>query len=363
MAARRTALTPRSSLCKGLLKRHPMLRLLVLTILFALPVGASLPLLRGLEPVRSCESPAFQSTREYSMTLNKKRVTMAILATLMLSLILLVSAASCCAQATPLLNREQLLVASNGDWSATANPPEPATPSQALPKASTDPDSGWHVSLTPYLWLAGMNGTAGALGHQTSVHVSALDLVKYFNFGIMAQAEVRYNRIVMPVDFMWIKLSDDKGLAFDAGATSVKTKLNEDILTPKIGYRVIDKDNIKVDGLIGFSYWHVGTTLTLQPQVANGFYQTANWADAVEGAKIQAMLTPKIVVTIAGDAGGGGAKLDYQVAGAIGYKFKKFILQTGWRYMHVNYRPGGRAGFILDINETGLVIGATIPLK
>jgi hypothetical protein len=297
------------------------------------------------------------------MTLDKMRATMAILAILLLTLILLASASSCCAQATPLLDSERLLVASNGDWSATANPAEPATPTPAFPKAAADPDSGWHVSLTPYLWLAGMNGTVGALGHQTSVHVSALDLAKYFNFGIMAQAEVRYNRIVMPVDFMWIKLSDDKGLAFDAGATSVKGKLNEDILTPKIGYRVIDKDNIKVDGLIGFRYWHLGTTLTLQPQVANGFYQTADWADAVEGANIQAMLTPKIVVTIAGDAGGGGAKLDYQVVGAIGYKFKKFILQTGWRYMHVNYRPVGGKGFILDVNETGLALGVTIPLK
>lgn len=297
------------------------------------------------------------------MALNKKRVIVAILATLLLSLILLVSASSCCAQETPLLNSEQLLMASNGDWSATANPPEPATPSPALPKAAADLDSGWHVSISPYLWFPGISGTAGALGHEASIHVSALDLAKYFNFGLMAQAEVRYNRIVMPVDFMWVKLSDEKGLAFDAGATSVKAKFNEDILTPKIGYRVIDRDNIKVNGLIGFRYWHLGTTLTLQPQIANGFYQAANWVDAVEGAKILVMLTPKIAVTIAGDAGGGGAKLDYQVAGAIGYKFKKFMLQAGWRYMHVNYRPAGHVGFILDVNETGLVIGATIPLK
>jgi hypothetical protein len=42
------------------------------------------------------------------------------------------------------------------------------------------------------------------------------------------------------------------------------------------------------------------------------------------------MLSPKLVLTIAGDAGG-GANSDYQVAGLIGWKLKKFILQGGWR--------------------------------
>ncbi len=295
------------------------------------------------------------------MIFNKRLATKTILTSSVFSLFLLATPHPCSAQATPLINSEQLIGISNADWSPVANPPEPAAPTPASPSPTATSDSGWHVSLSPYLWLAGMNGTAGALGHETSVHVSALDLVKYFNFGIMAQAEVRHNRIVMPVDFMWVKLSDNKGLPFEVGPTSVKAKLNEDILTPKIGYRVIDNEKIKVDGLVGFRYWHVGTTLNLVPPVANGFYQAANWADALGGAKIQAILSPKIVVTVAGDAGGGGSNLDYQVVGAIGYKFRKFSLQTGWRYMHVNYRP--TSGFILDVNETGLLIGATIPLK
>ncbi len=67
------------------------------------------------------------------------------------------------------------------------------------------------------------------------------------------------------------------------------------------------------------------------------------------------------MLTIAGDAGGGGANLDYQVAGLIGYKLKRVILQAGWRYLHVNYRPS--SSFVLDVNETGLLLGVTIPIK
>jgi len=39
--------------------------------------------------------------------------------------------------------------------------------------------------------------------------------------------------IVMPLDFMWIKLSNDKALPFDVGATSVKVKVNLDVLSQR----------------------------------------------------------------------------------------------------------------------------------
>jgi hypothetical protein len=86
------------------------------------------------------------------------------------------------------------------------------------------------------------------------------------------------------------------------------------MLAQKIGYRVIDSEKFKLDGLIGFRYWHLANTLTLQPQIASGFYGSAHWVDAVGGARFQAMLSPKVTFTVLGDAGSGGANLDYQIA-------------------------------------------------
>jgi hypothetical protein len=159
----------------------------------------------------------------------------------------------------------------------------PGAPSAAppLPNPPKPSEEGWHVGIAPYLWFAGVQGTVGALGHEASVHASFRDIFSYFNIGLMFALEPRYNRIVMPFDFMWMKLSDDKALPFEVGPTSVKAKLNQVMFAQKIGYRVIDSEKLKVDGLVGFRYWHMGTTLTLQPQVANGFYESANWADAV----------------------------------------------------------------------------------
>jgi hypothetical protein len=75
------------------------------------------------------------------------------------------------------------------------------------------------------------------------------------------------------------------------------------------------------------------------------------------------MLSRKVTLTVLGDAGGGAANSDYQVAGLLGWKCKKLTLQGGWRYMSVNYRPSGGVRFVYDMATSGLILGATIPLK
>jgi hypothetical protein len=68
------------------------------------------------------------------------------------------------------------------------------------------------------------------------------------------------------------------------------------------------------------------------------------------------------MMTIAGDAGGGGANSDYQVAGLLGYNItKKLVLQAGWRYLDVNYR--GSQSFVYDMATSGALLGLTINLK
>jgi hypothetical protein len=232
--------------------------------------------------------------------------------------------------------------------SAKVDPPDPA-------------NQGWHVDVAPYLWFAGINGTVGALGHESSVHVTARDVLSNFNFGLMGVVETRYNRILIPVDFMWVNLKDNKGIPLTDAVHSVHVKINEDIFTPKIGYRLISKERFKMDALIGIRYWHLGTTLTLEPQVANGYYGAANWVDAVQGMRFQAVLTRKVLLTIAGDAGGGGSRLDYQVVGLLGYKLKRVTLQGGWRYLVIHKAPGENA--FADLAMTGVALGVVIPVK
>jgi hypothetical protein len=245
---------------------------------------------------------------------------------------------------------------------AQTNPATSVTSPQAK---EANPDDGLHVAVAPYLWFAGVHGTAGARGHDIAVNASFRDVFKYFNIGAMGVVEVRYNRVIMPLDFMWMKLSDDKALPLnDVGFQSVRANMTETMLAPKIGYRVADGKRAKVDALFGLRYWHVSTDLTPQPQVGNGFSQSANWVDAVAGARIQVALGPKAFIAVAGDAGGGSARSDYQAAGFLGYKIsRKCVLLGGYRYLNVNYRPNGKAQFVYDVNMPGLMFGVTINVK
>jgi hypothetical protein len=229
----------------------------------------------------------------------------------------------------------------------------------------TSTDEGWHVGISPYMWFAGIHGTTGVLGHDASVHASFSEIFEYFNIGAMGAVETRYNRVLMPLDFMWMKLSDNKALPLNEVAESVKAGMTETMLTPKIGYRVADGKKMKVDALFGIRYWHVSTTFTLQPtQIGNGFSQSASWVDAVAGGRITTILSRKAFATVLGDAGGGGAHSDYQIGGFLGYQIsRRWVLLGGYRYLSVDYRPNGKAQFVYDVDMPGLVIGATFNAK
>ena len=244
------------------------------------------------------------------------------------------------------------------------NAPPLAGGAAALPDANGSADDQWHIGFLPYLWFAGVHGTTGVRGFNASVHASPGDLLSHFNIGLMGALEMRRNRVVLPVDTMWIRLSDSKSLPGNvAGVNSIDMRVGQFVLSPKAGYRIIDGEKLKVDGLAGLRYWHLGEKLNFSPTIYNGVSTSQNWVDALGGGRIQMLLSPKASITIAGDAGGGGASPDYQVVGLLGFKVKKnIILQAGWRYLDVHYRNSG-SGFLYDVAQSGAAVGAAIYFK
>lgn len=102
------------------------------------------------------------------------------------------------------------------------------------PPAPTPDDSGWHLSLSPYLWFAGAHGTVGARGHNASIHESPGDLLSHFNIGVMGAAEARHKRFLLNGDLIWIRLSDSRALPFPGlGAISADVRVGQFIWTSK----------------------------------------------------------------------------------------------------------------------------------
>jgi len=252
--------------------------------------------------------------------------------------------------------------------SATAQMPAVEETSQSggtapSPASAASLDDDWHAGVTPYIWFAGLHGTVGALGHDIGVHASFGDIFSYLNIGLMGEVEARKKRVLVLTDVMWMRLSDEKGIPLnDVGFQSVDAKVKQFILTPGVGYRVVDKEKLKIDAIVGLRYWHLGESLEFTPSLIGGVSASQNWVDVLGGARIYIPVSQKAMITVGGDAGGGGANSDYQVAGILGYKiFKKCVLQAGWRYLDVNYQSS--SSFVYNTATSGLLLGLTINLK
>jgi len=294
------------------------------------------------------------------MTSQKRLVTTVLFIALVLSLLLL-AAGRCRAQTTP-PTEEAYLLGTNG-----ANPPITDTGSGTPQASPTGPDNAWHFAVSPYLWFPGVHGTAvGPGGRGESFRASPGDLLSNARFGLMGAVEARRKRVVVSGDLLWIRLEDDKARAFPRlGATSAQIKATEFLLTPKIGFRVINNEIIKIDALTGFRYWHLGESLNFNPSLLGlNFSGSQNFVDPLVGGRIEAALSPKIVINVLGDVGGWdtGSQLEYQWAGLLGYRIKPaWTLQVGYRYLFIDYR--GSRGFIFNATTSGVVFGVTLNLK
>jgi hypothetical protein len=278
------------------------------------------------------------------------------------AILLLCAGSPCHAQSTPSPNDAQVLASGGPNPAVTPDPviaDQPAAAATADPAATASPqvglppeDSGWHLAVSPYLWFPGVHGTIGAFGRDVSVHATPGDLLSHFRFGLMGAVEVRHKRIVLPLDMMWIRLGTNKALPFpNLEATTAKLRGTEFLLTPKIGYRLLNEERIKIDALAGFRYWHFGENLKFVPSNLNlNFSSSQNLVDPLVGGRVQVGLTPKIVVNVLGDVGGWdtGSHLEYQVAGLLGYKIKpKWTLQAGYRYLSIDYRNSNHGGTVV----------------
>jgi hypothetical protein len=236
--------------------------------------------------------------------------------------------------------------------------PDPDTSAAAVATNSVPvaPPPNWTFQSLSLLWFPGMSGSVGARGYTTGVHVSPSDVLKNFNIGIMGSFEADHHRIGLPFDYVWANLQDKKSLINFPGY-SAKATVKEGFFTPKVTYLVVDGQRIKVRATGGIRIWHLGENLQLtppgSPSLSIGTSQ--NWVDVVAGANIVVPLSPKIFVMVLGDAGGGGANVDYQVATFANYQWRpKWGFGVGYRYLDVNYRNSNQV--IFDTHQSGLAL-------
>jgi len=251
----------------------------------------------------------------------------------------------------------------------TQTQPAPQTkPSKPAPDLNNldFPSDTWHVAVSPYLWMAGLDADITIVGRTAQVNQSFGDIFSNLKFGIMGVTEIRRGRIGFLTDMMWIKLGDETSIpvANLNNTLDVKSSLNSFTLTPYFAYRMFGNEHGAVDALGGVRYYHAGTEI--DAEVQNVGKQTVattdNWVDVIAGGRFRVNLTPKLHAMFIGDAGGGGSLLSWQIVGGAGYKIsQRWDLDLAYRRLYYNRPTSATSG--LEQTQQGLVLGATFQIK
>lgn len=232
----------------------------------------------------------------------------------------------------------------------------------ALPAGAEDADE-WHLQVSPYLWMASLEGDLATLSDLPTVDVDASfnDILDHLDLAVMLQGEVRYRRFGFLLDVAYLQLSVDEGTP---GPLFGGVDLDTDTFFATLGpfYRLVDRDRVAFDLFGGMRIWNVDTTLEFEPGILAGRRTSdeETWVDPLVGARGSLKLLGPFSLSAAGDLGGFGAASDltWQALGTLDFQPRSWlVVRAGYRHLDVDYDHGG---FVWDVSMSGPILGASL---
>lgn len=240
----------------------------------------------------------------------------------------------------------------------------------ALQVASAGESEGWQYEFTPYLLMAGLDGTVGVQGHATDIDASFSDLLDSLEAGFMGIFEARKGPWMLGLEAVYMKLGSDG--AFDitgpGGVVSVGGRVDVEstmmIWQGSVGYRVLDEVT-KLDLVGAVRYMDldvdIGVSATFAPPPFSGARSASgseSWTDLVVGLRAAHPVSEKVALAGYVDVGAGGADLTYQLIAGVNWTLSEtLVVKAGYRYLYWDYENGGT---VWDIAASGPYLGLGI---
>jgi hypothetical protein len=226
------------------------------------------------------------------------------------------------------------------------------------------PIDEWSMTVSPYIWGAGLEGTAGAFPGLPAVDVDVdfKDILKNLDMAGMAIVELRYRRYAAYMDLVYTKVGADESTPFQILFDDVDLENEVFIGTFGGSYRIFDGEHAIVDALAGLRVWSVDTTLKLEGGLlaSREIEHGENWVDPIIGYRTRYDFESGVFLTHFAQVGGFGvgSDLTWDAFGGIGYQFNESVSAiAGYRHLEVDYE---HAGFVFDVEMSGPVVGMTI---
>ena len=203
----------------------------------------------------------------------------------------------------------------------------------------------WRFEVGAYLWATSIDGDAGFGGPTSSVEADFIDVLKSVDSvsGLTLHTEARRGRGGVFSDFNYAKIGVDNIPSPTGELDLTSTTL---YLEGGVAYRLIEKDSMALDGLLGARLTAMGTDLAI-PGAGNDVEQTNVWVDPFIGARARFDFGEHWTTQVRGDVGGFGvgSQFSWNAIGLLGYRFHTGKLPTtafvGYHALGQDFRSSG----------------------
>lgn len=226
----------------------------------------------------------------------------------------------------------------------------------AIFAAAPAPAQNWDWKLTPYLWAAGLDGSATVGATTGDVSVDFTDVLDILRGGGLVRIEAQTDRNGFYGDILYLRLKEEE--ARDTVGGSLELKLDALIAEGAYFHRIGDQYALE----FGVRYWDFETTL--RPALFPSVKRANDFVDGFIGFRSEFEVSEKWDLLFRGNVGGGGSdfaaglQVDFRRSFASGN-----TLDIGYRALDIDFEDGsGLLTTGLDMSMHGLAIGYTFDL-
>lgn len=208
-------------------------------------------------------------------------------------------------------------------------------------------DNDWHFAASLYLWGAGIGGKTTNGG---DVDIGFSDILDNLDMTYMGTFEARTGKWLLAADVVYLSVSagNNGDIKTPLGDIAKSSSLDETnwVITPIVGYNLVDDSRWSLDVLGGARYYSLDATIELKAS-GSGPLNTApqyklsdsdHVLDAIVGVKGRVNIAQSWYLPYYVDIGGGDTNLTWQVFGGVGYQFNQLSVNAGYRYLEWNFK-------------------------
>ncbi|HXV25162.1 MAG TPA: hypothetical protein VED46_12990 [Alphaproteobacteria bacterium] len=228
--------------------------------------------------------------------------------------------------------------------------------------------SEWTLEISPYFWMAGLDGEAGVGNLQADVDLSFSDILNDLQFGGMLLADARKNRFGIFFAPLFVRTFDEA----EAGLFDIDVTSDTAVVGGGVFYRIVEwtigrtgegqARKAWVDPLAGARWTYLRLELDGDGPLGRHVDQHESWVDPFFGVRVGIDLSERWLLVAEGDVGGFGVGSDFtwNALAVLGYRITFLgtdtILGGGYRALSWDYEDGD---FKWDVTMHGPFIGAS----